>query len=255
MAWADDEIAGPMGFKYAVLFPRARDAMWAYLSATDMKYFLVPENVCSAIASLVQCVKTDQTTGLCEYPVHLYGYRQEARSQIELDPLMTGWGRKPQAPSAIVSFGRKKFISIGHGGAFLTNDQSLAECMEPTGHWPFSDDQEATALLRTSLKFFQRTKLMRFDKIALWDRHLGDMLTRIPAEQVIPWRVMRLTPKRDTIVGALRRAGQDAGTNYPPLAGRNEFGDTVINLPISEDYDEDKIKDACKIIGRNIIHG
>jgi hypothetical protein len=199
------------------------------------------------------CV-TDQETGLCRAPVHLYGYRQAADfSAIELDPLMTGWGRQPQATSCIISFGAKKFISIGHGGAFLTNDQGLAEQIETVGHWPFGEKDEVTALLRASLNFFLRAKLAKFERAALWDRHLGDMLTRIPAEQVIPWRVMRRSNKRDAIVLALRRMGHDVGTNYQPLEGTNKFGDTVINFSLAEDYDEDRIKDACKIIGR--IHG
>ena len=66
---------------------------------------------------------------------------------------------------------------------------------------------------------------------------------------------MRLTPHRNAVVLALRRAGHDVGTNYQPLTGRNEFGDTVINFSLADDYDEDKIKDACKIIGRNTLHG
>jgi hypothetical protein len=166
---------------------------------------------------------------------------------------MTGWGRQPQATSCIISFGAKKFISIGHGGAFLTNDQGLAEQIETVGHWPFGEKDEVTALLRASLNFFLRAKLAKFERAALWDRHLGDMLTRIPAEQVIPWRVMRRSNKRDAIVLALRRMGHDVGTNYQPLEGSNDFGDTVINFSLAEDYDEDRIKDACKIIGR--IHG
>ena len=250
MSWADDELAAPMGFKYAVLFPRARDAMSAYQYWTETDYFIVPENICPSLRRMVKPVKMNQETGLCSAPVHLYGYRVGGSATIELDPLMTGWGRPPQAPSCIVSFGLKKFLSIGHGGALLTNDQAVAEQLEQSGHWPFGEKDEVTALLRASLKFFLRSKLAKFEKIALWDRHLADALIRIPAEQVIPWRVMRRTPKRDAIVMALRRAGHDVGTNYQPLEGRNEFGDTVINFSLADDYDEGRIKDACKTILR-----
>ena len=76
----------------------------------------------------------------------------------------------------------------------------------------------------------------RFERIAKWDAELGDLLIRVPKEQVMPWRVMRRVPngKRDQLVRELRLLGLPVGTNYPPLTGRNEWGDTVINFLIDE---------------------
>jgi dTDP-4-amino-4,6-dideoxygalactose transaminase len=47
---------------------------------------------------------------------------------------------------------------------------------------------------------------------------LGPMLETPPVAQPVPWRLIRrLEQGRDAVVAALRAAGLDAGTNYPPL--------------------------------------
>ena len=48
MSWADEKIAHPMGYEHAVLFPRARDAIWAYQKVLDGLIYL-PENICPQV--------------------------------------------------------------------------------------------------------------------------------------------------------------------------------------------------------------
>jgi hypothetical protein len=60
--------------------------------------------------------------------------------------------------------------------------------------------------------------------------------------------------ERTAIVEALRAAGLDVGTNYPPLTGHNEWGDTVLNLFVREDYDRTDIQKAAEII-KGVVYG
>ena len=87
----------------------------------------------------------------------------------------------------------------------------------------------------------------------LWDRYLGDLLTRIPQEQIIPWRVIRRVTngKRDEVVKQLRTIGIPVGTNYPPLSGITnkyaiQWGEEVINLWTT--IEKDSIPNACEVI-------
>ena len=55
----------------------------------------------------------------------------------------------------------------------------------------------------------------------------------------------------------MRAAGFDAGINYPPLPGVTDpsavqWGKEVINLWVSDDYDETRIKAACEVIKRTL---
>jgi len=126
--------------------------------------------------------------------------------------------------------------------------------MAPQGHW----NERFTDILLERLATFPEDRLAHFDTIALWDRYLGDSLLRIPAEQLMPWRVMRRArsrTEREWIVLRLRGAGFDVGTNYPPLKGRNEWGDTVLNFPCPPNQDKLEIQKACEIIGRVVSGG
>ncbi len=139
-------------------------------------------------------------------------------------------------------------LSIGYGGAFLTNDESLADLMEEEGHW----NEYYTPHLKRAINGFYEDIQQRWGEVRLWDRYLGDSLIRIPGEQLMPWRVMRRawTPGlRNCIVRALRDGGYGVGTNYPPLEGSNVWGDTVLNFfgcPARE------IQNACEIIKREV---
>ncbi len=129
--WCHDEIAESMGYTYCVLFDCARDALKAYPHG-----ICLPGNICRSVYQTrpdAILEEVNQNTGLATYsPTHLYGYQSPAGDgfKLSLDPLMTGWVRRLKTESAIISFGRKKVLSIGYGGAFLTNNRSLAEEME-----------------------------------------------------------------------------------------------------------------------------
>ncbi len=254
VSWADDEIAGPMGYTHCVGFDCARDALRAWPHGVAL-----PKNVCRSVyearpdASLEE---VDQTTGLAKYtPAHLYGYQSPAGVgfKLTLDPLMTGWVRRLKTESAIISFGRKKMLSLGYGGAFLTRDQALAEEMKQRGGW----NETYTPHMIRAFDGLADDLDARWEVVDLWDRYLGDCLIRIPQEQLMPWRVMRRawTPfQRFHIVGALREYGYDVGTNYPPLEGRNEWGDTVLNFFCPPSMEKIEIERATDIVKGAVGH-
>ncbi len=263
MTWADDEIAGKMGYEYCVLFDCARNAISAYQDVTE-KPLGLPENICPELVShlrerghKVLFGDVNPLTGLSPGAVHLYGYQAPENpnqtADLSLDPLMTGWVRHLKTTSAVISFGIKKMLPLGYGAAFLTNDQSLIEEIEPKSHW--NDDY--SDLLREYLPHLKVWRLQCFDMIALWDRYLGDSLIRIPGEQLMPWRVMRRAGdfvERETIVDELRDSGFEVGTNYPPLQGQNEWGDRVLNFFCSPAVEVTEIQDMCEIIKR-VVNG
>ncbi len=241
-----------MGYSHCVLFDCARDALKAWPHGIAL-----PGNVCRSVYEArpdAMLEEVDQATGLAKYcPVHLYGYQSPAGDdfKLALDPLMTGWVRTLKTESAIISFGRKKMLSLGYGGAFLTHDEALADEMAMHAYWndDFSD------MLRAHLPLLKEWRLECFETIELWDRYLGDTLIRIPEEQLMPWRVMRRAKsrlERDAIVVELRGNGVDVGTNFPPLEGSNQWGDTVLNFFCNVERTE--IRRAVQHIKR-VVHG
>jgi dTDP-4-amino-4,6-dideoxygalactose transaminase len=107
----------------------------------------------------------------------------------------------------------------------------------------------------------------RRERAARWHlslQPLADALINIELDQPLPWRVIRRAPEqREAIVSALRNAGFDVGTNYPPLADefpselacfRNEdasaWGAQVVNLWLTEDYDDRRIDAAVEVMAR-----
>ncbi len=248
MPWYDDEIAGPMGYKYCVLFDCARDALKAWPHG-----IVLPGNVCRSVYAVrpdAMLEEVDQTTGLAKYaPVHLYGYQSPGGNgyKLTLDPLMTGWVRRLKTESAIVSFGCKKMASLGYGGAFLTSELADAEMMGEYGHWNERYTQPLIEALNCFVDYIEKRRQVLW----LWDQYLGDSLIRIPAEQLMPWRVMRRahTPGlRTLIVKSLRDEGLAVGTNYPPLTGSNDWGDTVLNFPCWPFQDKAEIQKICELI-------
>ncbi len=268
--WAEDLIAGPMGFEYAVLFPRARDALF-HFSRLWHYHMELPSNICPEAAKAVpgcSLVPVNHTTGMATMlSVQLYGYRERASGMeaLDLDPLMTGWYDRPCAQSAIISLGRKKMLPLNGGGVFMTQDRGLADEMRRHEYFPGGATYRRT--VETWLKNIDDIVQARFERIAMWDRHLGNSLVRIPMEQVMPWRVMRRVPNasdelighstRDRVVAALRDAGVAVGTNYPPLPGVADqdairWGKEVINFLIDESWEEIYIREAARIIWRTL---
>lgn len=260
--WIDTKkkLCDAFGFSYCVFFPRARDAIKVWFEKTGVREFYIPSNVCPLLADILpNAIKlpVSRLTGtVVALPVQLYGYREICdNAPLEIDPLMTGWFGRPFAKSTVISFGRNKTIDIGAGSAFLTNDKSLARDMESQSYFP----PGILGLLQFELHELIRCGINKKKRrVDWWNRHLGDSCIRIPAEQVIPWRVIRRVPKhRDAVVKAMRANGLDAGTNYPPLPGVTDpgaiqWGKEVINFFVTEDYDEARIKAACEIIKRTI---
>ncbi len=257
MSWQETDLANPMGYARCVLFESARAAMQAYIKITGVKLSL-PENVCPEVVAAVSAKfeEIDQTTGLADLPVHLYGYQADftQRRALTIDPLMTGWRRQLKTLSAIVSFGRKKVLSIGYGGALLTNDGLFAEEIVELSRWNTSYTQP----LITALDSFSEDLERRWYTIDLWDQYLGDLLIRIPKEQIMPWRAMRQAPSamdRMAIVQALRKARLAIGTNYPPVLGdSNHWGDTVLNFPCTSQVGLGYIQRTAEII-EQVING
>ncbi len=260
-SWADDLIANQLGYPYAVLFPRAREAIKAWTEITG-KTLNLPSNVCSVAVEWAKQYKLypiDDTGMAPGITTQLYGYREEGdgTSEMDLDPLGTGFFARPCATSTIVSFGAKKFISTG-GAAFATKDQGLAEAMEERGYFPPALVEYLKFHLAAPVLAALRDK--RRDRVYLWDKHLGDLLQRINREQIIPWRVMRMaqTPGiRLNIIDAMRVAGFDVGTNYRMMAPHtiDLWGSRILNFFVSDDYDEQEIMAACDIIARTLNNG
>ncbi len=107
----------------------------------------------------------------------------------------------------------------------------------------------------------------RRERAARWHsslRPLGDALLQIDLDQPLPWRVIRRAPlAREAMVSALREAGFDAGTNYPPLADEfpaelscfkdhdaSAWGAQVINLWVTDDYDDRRIDAAASVMAQ-----
>ena len=212
--WADRVIAHPQGYARAVLFPRARDALNRYTQVRPEEVISLPICVCPEIA--VQATEFLDVDECGMAPgTQLYGFRKEHTNDLDLDPLMTGWWMGATNLHRIVSFGPNKILPLVGGGAFLTNDPELAEKMDEYSFFPGGEcyAKKVTTVFQNLEEVVYRRRSM----IKMWDRYLGDLLERIPCEQVMPWNVMRLAAPewRYKIVTALRHGGIAVSTNYP----------------------------------------
>ncbi len=105
----------------------------------------------------------------------------------------------------------------------------------------------------------------KWARVDIWERALSPLsghLLSPDAELAIPWRLTRRLGQpelRDPLLAALRSAGFDAGSNYPPLArdfpnmlprqrDAERWGDAVLNLWLTSDYDKERIESAFKVI-------
>lgn len=241
--WADRVIAQPQGYARAVLFPRARDALRCFIGITGYKLQL-PICVCPEIASCASKFLDVDECGMAP-GTQLYGFRKEHANELDLDPLMTGWWTWATTLHRIVSFGPNKILPLTGGGAFLTNDMDLAKVMEGHSFFPggqFYPIKVARVLSRVDAVVYRRRAIIK-----MWDRYLGDMLARIPHEQVMPWALMRLAPpdRRAALIGALRAGAIAVSTNYPAIRteaqhypGGMLWEASVISFPIHEASDD-----------------
>jgi len=242
------KLAKVMGFEYCTLFDTARNALKAVFAVTRGNQYEIPSNVCPALGQILpgaERVPVDSATGLARrVPVQLYGYRQEVpNAYLDLDPLMTGFSRKPFAEICIISFGPKKMLDAGGGAALLHNRYSYK------GNFP-----EGLRWVIGHLLFsFEIELQIRREKINEWDALLGDSCVRIPVEQVMPWRVMRRIPgKRDEVVKAVRAAGYPVGTNYPPLPGVTDEGAIRWGKEVINFFPDSNAKAISEIIKRTL---
>lgn len=244
--WADKAVAHPQGYARAVLFPRARDALNRYLLITGHRLSL-PICVCPEIASLATFFLDVDLSGMAP-GTQIYGYRLEHANELDLDPLMTGWWMGATNAHRIVSFGANKILPLVGGGAFLTNESDLADQMEEFSFFP-GGDSYANKIMRV-IGSLEEVVYGRRRHIKMWDRYLGDMLERIPHEQVMPWAAMRtVSPEiRPAMLRALRTGAIAVSTNYPRIDFDPEMQDfpgglwwesRVISFPIHEASDDD----------------
>jgi hypothetical protein len=251
------KIARAFGYEYCTLFDSARSAIATWSTKTWWWPGEIPSNVCPALWATMGwplIVPVNPETGLAGVGVHLYGYRDFRNVNREIDPLMTGYLREPRAKETVISFGRKKMLDIGAGGALLSNTKPWFGYFPEGLRWALT--QEFT-LLHHKLG-------ERWRRVEWWDCYLADSCVRIPGEQLMPWRVMRRIPDqregqrlRDFVVQKLREAGHDVGTNYAPLPGvidpgAIQWGREVINFFVGPDQDQNEIRRACELIKRTI---
>ena len=226
MSWANTTIAQPMGYARAVLFPRARDAFRHYLALGHthrLPICICPEMACRVVegTEAVNFLDVDKT-GMAR-GTQLYGYRTDHNEALDLDPLLTGWWREPTSPHRLISLGRHKILPLFGGGVFCTNDPDVAEALGQHSFFPGGD----TYIEKIRMVFEHLPEIVhaRWNQLDIWDRHLGDLLDRIPREQAMPWRCMRLAPpsKRGPIIRAMREAGIAVSINYPSFGSSQYY--------------------------------
>jgi hypothetical protein len=105
----------------------------------------------------------------------------------------------------------------------------------------------------------------RWERALLWEEVLAPFsedLLAPAAELSAPWRLTRFLRRpewRDPLVARLRMGGFDVGTNFPPLAqsfpillprqpDAERWGQSVINLWLSDDYSAARISAAASVV-------
>ncbi|MBL4894559.1 MAG: DegT/DnrJ/EryC1/StrS family aminotransferase [Emcibacter sp.] len=147
-----------------------------------------------------------------------------------------------------------------------TGSAELARiCDMETSLSRFRFDETSRDQLMDKLNHFPREKERRIEQRDLWDRALApldDILLPVPLNQPVPWRVIRNCPDyRDHFTHALWHHNLDAGINYRSLwrevpknylSGSpklpDHWGENVINLWLTPDYDRNKIYHATQYL-------
>lgn len=186
--------------------------------------------------------------------------RELYRKAASYRPLSEQAKRAEQSTMAL--FREARSLSPDLAGQYA--EQLLLAKSIPALRYGFVPDL-APALI-DALDHLPETADARRKRASEWERALrpfeSEMLAP-PSEPVVPWRLIRRLPRRrDDVVRALRAAGFDAGTNFPPLArsfpnilagfqfdDADTWGNQVINLWVTDDYDSSRIAAAAKVIG------
>jgi len=239
------KLADAMQYEYCELYDTARSA----LHALGVSRPCIPSNVCSElrrVLPLAWVVPVSAQTGLAPITnVHLYGYQSDTYDRyLSIDPLMTGYLRPTGAHHTIISFGHKKMLDAGGGGALLCNYQSKRKSNFP---------EHLRGEIEYKLEMLLSDIRYRRDSIDWWDCWLVDSCIRIPREQIMPWRVMRRVPeKRDAVVKAIRDAGYPVGTNYPPLPGVTDPGAIQWGREVINFFPDSDAKAISEIVKRTL---
>jgi dTDP-4-amino-4,6-dideoxygalactose transaminase len=187
----EEKLCALYGYEYAVLVGHARSGIVAAVDALSLRgqVALIPSNVCSVVVSAfissgmkVEFVCVNENTGFVDedsfielmekneggvvMPIHLYGgwysyYRLRDKANelgwrvFENDTLIAarlGDGVRPIGDVLITSFGYAKTISVGEGGAVLTNDPLLsAKINGIVSAWPKMNNNVISAEHRVML--------------------------------------------------------------------------------------------------------
>ncbi|QIG51348.1 DegT/DnrJ/EryC1/StrS aminotransferase family protein [Nordella sp. HKS 07] len=134
-----------------------------------------------------------------------------------------------------------------------------------------SFDPNLAEPILAALHRFPESNARRLARLAMWNEVLADVSHAISAPPVpisAAWRgLFRVQNEelRDRIVIAMREAGHDAGTNYPPLwdvaptlvgdqrdTRGDAWGQTVVTLWLTDTYDQNRIRSAADVIKRTI---
>lgn len=125
--------------------------------------------------------------------------------------------------------------------------------------------QNARKRIDAAMTVFPEAISHRWERVWMWREvlaHVSEDLLAPAADLLAPWRLTRYLRRpewRDPLVAQLRAAGFDAGTNYPPLAqsfpallpsqpDAERWGQAVINLWLTDDYDAGRIAAAACVI-------
>lgn len=129
----------------------------------------------------------------------------------------------------------------------------------------FRFDEDDADRLTAKLDQFADERARRIERRDMWDQLLAPLdqiLLPVALSQPVPWRLIRRVPSgRDCFAQSLWRHNIDAGINYrslrrelPPdyLDGKSSlldpWGDMVLNLWLTEDYDQPRIEKAVQIL-------
>ncbi len=151
-------------------------------------------------------------------------------------------------------------------GRLVTNSDELIQiCSEEVNLAKFDFDPKDTDKILVKISSFPQENEKRLECRDLWEHALAgmeDIFQPIPLKQPVPWRVIRRIPRqRDHFAQALWAQKIDAGINYRSLwrempssylsgdnSVRDKWGDEVLNLWVTEDYNKLKIKNAGEIL-------